>query len=407
VNAKNSCYLSVFLCIIKAKTNQPYIIMSEDYYDVLGVAKEATPEEIKKAYRKQAVKYHPDKNPGDENAEKRFKQISEAYDVLGDDQKRQTYDRYGKDAVNGAGMGRGGGFSSMEDALRTFMGAFGGGGGSIFDSFFGGGGGGGGHSHARQGASKKISIELTYEEAVNGVEKEAYITNLKPCDVCDGSGAASQDAIRTCQQCGGQGQVIQNRGFFSMSMTCPQCQGEGQTIVDACKACKGQGRKKEKNKVKIKIPAGVDTGMRLKMSGYGDVGEYGGPAGDLYVFIQLKKHEIFERDGDDVYVDLPLGFAEAALGCKKELPGLKSKQSRLTVPAGTQSGKIFRVRNEGFPNVHGQGRGDLLVRVVVETPCNLSQEQKELLEKFAETEGSQNLPNKKSFLDKLKVFFSD
>lgn len=387
-----------------------------DYYDVLEVPRTATAEEIKKAYRKKALQYHPDKNPGDAEAEKRFKEISEAYEVLSDDKKRQIYDRHGKEGLfGGAGpSGAGGmhGFSSMDEALRTFMGAFGmgggGGGESIFD-FFGGGEGdysSGGSSRARQGASKRVNITISFEEAARGVDKELVISNYVSCSVCHGKGSTSPQGVKTCGKCGGRGQVFEQRGFFSMSMTCPQCRGEGRVITDPCKNCHSEGVVKEKQHVKIHIPAGVDTGMRLKMSGYGDAGQNGGPPGDLYVFITVEPHKLFEREGNDIILDLPISFAEAALGCKKEVPSLTSHTCRITIPEGTQNGKIFRIKGEGFPNVHGHGKGDLLVRIFVETPTKLSDKQKELLQQFSELEGPSNLPKNKGFWDTIKDFFS-
>jgi len=382
-----------------------------DYYSILEISRTATPEEVKKAYRKKAIQFHPDKNPGDSEAEKRFKEISEAYEVLSDEKKRQIYDRHGKDGLSGAAAGmRGGhGFESMDDALRTFMGAFGGAGSdSIFDTLFGGQGHGqpqGGGSMHRQGASKRVNITLTFGEAAKGTDKELSITNLVKCKTCQGKGTPSAQGIKRCTRCRGSGQVFEQRGFFSMSMTCPQCHGQGQTITDPCKDCHGQGLIKEKQRVKVHIPAGVDTGMRLKMSGYGDEGVGGGPAGDLYVFITVEPHKVFEREGNDIILELPISFAEAALGCKKEVPGLLSHTCRVSIPEGTQSGKIFRVKGEGFPNIHGSGKGDLLIRIFVETPTKLSEKQKEVLQEFSALEGPGNLPNKKSFLDKIKEFF--
>lgn len=378
-----------------------------DYYDILEVPRSATAAEIKKAYRKKALDYHPDKNPGNPEAEKKFKEISEAYEVLSNDEKRQLYDRYGKDAVSGAGMGHGqrGGFSSMDEALRTFMGAFGGG-DSIFDNFFGGGQGHGGGTMRRQGASKRVNVTLTFEEAAKGVEKELVITNNVNCKDCNGKGAASAEGIRRCDRCNGQGQVLEQRGFFSMSMTCPKCHGEGQVITDPCKACQGKGQVKDKQHVKVTIPAGIDSGMRLKMNGYGDAGHGGGPPGDLYVFITVENHSLYQREGDDLLLNLPISFTEAALGCKKEVPSLFNHTCRITIPPGTQNGKIFRVRAEGFPNVHGSGKGDLLVNVFVETPTNLNSRQKALLEEFATMESPANLPQKKGFIDKIKDLFA-
>jgi molecular chaperone DnaJ len=383
-----------------------------DYYEILEVPRAATADEIKKAYRKKAVQFHPDKNPGDAEAEKRFKEISEAYEVLSDEKKRQTYDRYGKDGLGSAGMGGGGGyqgFSSMEEALRTFMGAFGGGGGggdSIFESYFGGGDFGGGSSQMRrQGASKRANITISFVEAARGVDKELLINNYVSCKTCQGKGTKSPQGKKKCTRCKGAGQVYEQRGFFSMSMACPQCHGEGEIITDPCPDCRGEGVVKEKQHVKLHVPAGIDNGMRIKMSGYGDAGHAGGPAGDLYVFVTVESHEIFERDGNDILLDLPISFTEAALGCKKDVPGLHSHSCRITIPEGTQNGKIFRVKSEGFPNVHGQGKGDLLVKIFVETPTKLTERQTELLKEFATLQGPANLPKGKGFLDSIKDLF--
>lgn len=379
-----------------------------DYYDILEVARDASAEDIKKAYRKKALKFHPDKNPGDVDAEKKFKEISEAYEVLSDEKKRQIYNRHGKEGLGAMGAAGGRGFESMDEALRTFMGAFGGmGADSIFESFFGGDSGrGAANRGGRQGASKRVNISLTFEEAARGVDKELVVTNFVSCRDCRGSGAADAQGVKKCSQCGGAGQIYEQRGFFAMSSTCPQCRGEGQVISNPCKTCQGQGAVKEKQHVKVHIPAGVDSGMRLKMSGYGDAGQGGGPAGDLYVFINVEPHDIFEREGNDILLDLPISFSEASLGCKKEVPALLSHVCRISIPEGTQNGKIFRVKGEGFPNVHGQGKGDLLVRIFVEVPTHLSERQKELLREFGSLEDPANMPKRKGFVDKIKDLFS-
>ncbi|MDJ0652295.1 MAG: molecular chaperone DnaJ [Simkaniaceae bacterium] len=381
-----------------------------DYYQVLGVSRDANQSEIKKAYRKLALNYHPDKNADNPDAEKKFKEVSEAYEVLSDEQKRHTYDQYGADALKGAGMGRGNRpFSSTEEALRTFMGAFGGSsssGDSVFDSFFGGSFGGGPKEYARQGVSKKAQLSVSFEEAAKGIEKEIAVMNYAACDKCKGNGARSSSDIKTCLTCHGTGHLQQARGFFSISNTCPHCHGSGKTITTPCSACHGVGKIKKKERVKIPIPAGIDDGMRLRMTGYGDVGDHGGPPGDLYVYIKVKPHEVFIREGDDLIINLPISITEAALGCKRDLPRLLSKKPiRLTIPPGTQTGKVLHVKGEGLKNVHGHGTGDLLIHIHVETPVNLSSKQKALLEDFKATESRENSPQKKSFLDKLKIFF--
>jgi len=380
-----------------------------DYYKTLGLPKGASPDEIKKAYRKLAVKYHPDKNAGDEEAAAKFKEVSEAYGVLSDPNKRQMYDTYGSDALKGAGMGASGaGFSSMEEALRTFMGAFGNAsssGNSFFDSFFGQNV----HETARyaqQGVSKEAQLSIDFEDAAKGIEREIAITNYVQCSKCHGSGARSTQDIKNCSTCHGTGHLHQTRGFFSMSSTCPHCHGSGRVISSPCHECHGVGKIKQKQQIKVPIPAGIEDGMRLKMTGYGDAGDGGGPRGDLYVYIRVKSHDIFKREGDNLIINLPISLSEAALGCKKDLPRLLStKPVRLTVPSGTQTGKVLRVKGEGLKNVHGHGRGDLLIHVQVETPVNLSSEQKVLLEQFQETESSHNSPQRKSFLDKIKTLF--
>lgn len=385
---------------------------TSDYYKELGISRDSTQDEIKVAYYKKAKECHPDKNQGNAEAAEKFKRISQAYEVLGDEGKRRQYDQYGAHDPRSAGLGGSsgtGGFSSMEDALRTFMHAFSGGGSgggdSVFDSFFGGGASE--ESGALQGASKKVNITLSFEEAVKGVEKEASITNYVCCNTCNGLGASSTNGIKKCPVCQGHGQIHQARGFFSMTSVCHQCHGQGETITDPCKTCHGEGRVKKKQIVPIKIPAGIDTGMRLRMSGYGDTGKRNGPAGDLYIFITVKPHDVFQRDGDNVIIEFPISFAEASLGCKKEIPTPTGENARISIPEGTQSGKMLRIKGEGFPNVRGKSRGDLLVKLLIETPIRLTNDQKDLLKKFQELETERNNPLQGNFSEKVKVFFSE
>jgi len=381
----------------------------KDYYAILGISREASAEEIKKAYRKKALECHPDRHPGDAKAEARFKEVSEAYEALSDENRRHIYDQYGEEGLKGAGMGgggggfQGGGFSSMEEALRTFMGAFGGQ-GDIFGSFFGGASEETGN--VRRGASKQINLTIRFEDAARGLNKDITILNLVTCKSCNGTGARSKNGIKTCPACQGKGQMFQNRGFFSMMTTCPHCQGAGQQITDPCKTCDGEGRVKEKQSITIRIPAGVDSGMSMKMNGYGEAGVAGGPPGDLYVAITVEPHPAFQRQGDDVILDIPISFMESALGCKKEMPTPLGEMVKINIPEGTQSGKTLRVSGKGIPNVHGNGRGDLLLKIHVETPVRLSEKQKELLREFQELETAQNHPNQKSFLEKLKDLFN-
>lgn len=377
-----------------------------NYYEDLEIPRNATQKEIKEAYLKQALKYHPDKNKDPEATEK-FKKISTAYETLKDTNKRQMYDQYGTSDPRTAGFGSSGngGFSSMEDALRTFMSAFSGGNrGSIFDSFFAGESDGPG---AHQGASKKIRISLSFEEAVKGTEKQASITNYIRCNVCNGLGAASANEVKTCPTCRGSGQIHQTTGFFSMTSACNKCYGQGEIITNPCKTCHGEGRVKKKQVIPIKIPAGVNTGMSLCMSGYGDAGERGGPPGDLYVSITVDSHNIFQREEDNVIVELPINFIEASLGCKKDLPTPSGETIRVSIPEGTQNGKVLKVEGKGVRNVQGRGHGDLLVKLRIETPVRLTTDQKDLLKKFQELQTERNYPIQSNFSEKVKVFFSE
>jgi len=373
-----------------------------DYYEVLGVERGASDEDIKKAYRKMAVKFHPDKNPGDKAAEEKFKQLGEAYEVLSNADKRAAYDRYGHGAFAQGGMGGGvarGGGGGFHDPFEIFREVFGSSGGVFGDMFEGGGG-------ARQGrgADLRHDLEITLEEAVRGCEKEITVRKLSECETCDGSGASKGSRSVTCSTCGGNGQVAVSRGFFSMVQTCPRCQGAGTIIEKPCTKCNGEGRVEKPTTVKLRIPAGVDTGSRLRSTGKGESGRRGAPAGDLYVVLHVKEHPIFERHDQDLLCDVPISFAKAVLGGEIEVPTMEGKAS-VKVPAGTPSGKIFRMRGKGVPDLRGGSAGDLHVRVHVEVPTKLNSQQKKKLEEFAELCDESTNPEERSFFEKAKRFF--
>jgi molecular chaperone DnaJ len=370
-----------------------------DYYDVLGLQKGATDEEIKKAYRKLAVKYHPDKNPGDKTAEEQFKELGEAYEVLNDPQKRAAYDQYGHAAFDrrAGGFGRAGGF---HDPFEVFREVFGG--GSIFEDLFGAAQ----HdpSQPQRGEDLRYDMELTFEEAAHGCEKEITVTKPERCEDCQGSGAEPGSRARTCPTCGGRGQVITSRGIFSIAQTCPQCRGAGRTIDKPCKACRGNGRRERTSKIKLRIPAGVDTASRLRSAANGEAGWRGGPPGDLYVVLHVKPHEIFQREGDDLLCEVPINFVQAALGAEIDVPTLDGKTS-IKVPAGTQPGTMFRLKGKGVKSIQGYGSGDLHVRVTVEVPTHLSTAQKAKLEEFSQLCNGRESPLSQSFFEKAKKLF--
>ena len=371
-----------------------------DYYETLGVSRDASADEMKKAYRKLAVKYHPDKNPDDATAEAKFKEISEAYDVLKDDEKRAAYDRYGHDAFQGGGMGRAGGGGGFHDPFEMFREAFGsGGGGGIFEEFFGGGGGRSGG--VQKGSDLRYDLEITLEEAAEGTEKEIRYKRAVACVKCSGSGAEPGSGKTTCPTCGGTGQVSSNRGFISFRQTCPNCNGTGQIIEKPCTDCRGEGRVMDFSTVKVRIPTGVHTGSKLRSAGKGEAGQSGGPAGDLYIVIHVKEHDLFERHEDDLYCELPIKFTLAALGGAIDVPTLFGK-GNLKIPSGTQSGTTFRLRGQGMPHLRGKGQGDLLVRVHVEVPTKLNSSQKKILVDFAEASGD---PAAESSGGKKRKFF--
>jgi molecular chaperone DnaJ len=382
----------------------------EDYYELLGVEKSVTAEELKKAYRKKAVQYHPDKNPGDKAAEEMFKKVSHAYEVLSDAEKRAAYDRYGPAAFEGGagaagprgggGMG-GGGFHDPFDIFREVFGQQGGrGGGGIFEEMFGGGGGGGG----RDGADLRYDLEITLEDAARGVEKEISFRKQMACERCDGSGAEPGSKRVTCATCRGAGQVRRSGGIITFTQTCPTCGGAGTRIEKPCSGCRGEGRVARNTKLNVRIPPGVDTGSRLRSSGNGEAGLAGGQPGDLYIVLTVKEHELFERQGDDLFCEIPIKFTLAALGGSIEVPTLSGKAA-LKIPHGTQSGTTFRLRGRGMPSLRGGAQGDQLVRVQVEVPTVLSGEQRRLLEEFGRVSGDAAEPTSRSFFEKAKKFF--
>jgi len=372
-----------------------------DYYEVLGVSRSASDEEIKKAYRRLAVKFHPDKNPGDKSAEEKFKELGEAYEALSDPQRRAAYDQYGHAAFDPrARAGRAGGFGGgFHDPFEIFREVFGG--GSIFESFFGGGLD---PTQPQRGDDLRYDFEITLEEAALGCEKEIAVSKLDRCDTCNGSGLEPGSKIRTCSSCGGRGQVLTSRGIFSIAQTCPQCRGAGRIVEKPCKACQGEGKRQRHSKIKLRIPAGVDTGSRLRSAGNGEAGSRGGPPGDLYVVLHIKTHEIFQREEDDLLCEVPVSFIQAALGAEIEVPALDGRAT-IKIPAGTQPGTIFRVKGRGVKNLHGHGHGDLHVRIQVEVPTRLTAEQKARLQAFAESCGEDANPITKSFFEKAKKLF--
>jgi molecular chaperone DnaJ len=371
-----------------------------DYYEVLGVSQDADEKDIKKAYRRVAMKFHPDRNPDDPDADHKFKEATEAYDVLMDSEKRGAYDRFGHAGVDPSmgGGGFGGGGGNFSDIF-----------GDVFGDIFGGGGGGRGRGGPQRGSDLRYTLDITLEDAVRGTTVEIRVPSLSTCEKCDGSGAKKGSSPTTCGTCGGAGQVRMQQGFFQVQQTCPNCRGRGKTISDPCNACHGQGRVEKTRTLSVKVPPGVDTGDRIRLSGEGEAGPDGGPPGDLFVQMSVRQHNIFERDGKNLYCEVPITFVTAALGGELEVPTLDGRV-KLKIPAETQTGKLFRLRGKGVKPVRGGSVGDLLCRAVVETPVNLKKEQKALLEQFEQSlgqGGNAQSPRQTSWFEGVKSFFED
>jgi len=377
-----------------------------DYYEILEVTRETEADGIKKSYRRLAIKYHPDKNPGDKTAEEKFKELSEAYEILSTPEKRAAYDQYGHAAFDprararGGGGGGGGGFHDPFDIFREVFG--GAGGGSIFENIFGGQQAD--PSQPQRGDDLRYDLEITLEEAALGCEKEISVTKLDKCETCSGSGAEAGSKLKTCATCGGRGQVLTSRGIFSIAQTCPHCKGAGRILEKPCRTCHGDGKHQRSSKIKLKIPAGVEGGSRLRSQGNGEAGFRGGPAGDLYVVLFVKVHEIFKRDGDDLICDVPVSFVQAALGAELEVPTLEGRAT-IKIPAGTQPATTFRLKGKGVKNLHGYGHGDLHVRVQVEVPTHLNSLQKAKLQEFSAMCDGKEGPIAQGFFEKAKKFF--
>ena len=365
-----------------------------DYYEILGVSNSVAPDELKKAYRKVALKYHPDRNPGDAAAEEKFKEATEAYEVLSDPEKRGRYDRFGH-AAGGMGEGGGNGFGDIF--------------GDIFSEFFGGSGGGArgrrGPTRGERGSDLQYNMEVSFEEAAFGYTTEIEVPRLETCDTCGGLGARSEKDIEVCSMCQGTGQQRIQQGFFSVATTCSRCGGAGRTVRNPCPKCYGKTRITKTRRIRVNVPAGIGTGSRIKLSGEGEHGVNGGPPGDLYIVLHVKPHSVFEREGADLFCEVPISFAQVALGAEIEVPTLEGR-ARLRIPAGTQTHKVFRMRGKGVTHLRGGGRGDLHVRIVVETPTNLNSRQKELFEEFEKHSKEGSHPLRDKFVSKIKGLFS-
>ena len=373
----------------------------QDYYDVLGINKSASPEEIKSAYRKQAVKYHPDKNPGDKSAEDKFKEASEAYGILSDKSKKSNYDNFGHAAFENGGGAQGGGFGGFNGTDFS----------DIFEDFFGDFGGSGrssrGRSSNNRGSDLRYDLSISLEEAYAGKKQNIQFSSSEKCNTCKGSGSKPGHSAGKCTYCGGNGKVRSNQGFFTVQQTCPQCSGSGEEITNPCNDCGGQGNKQTSKKISVTIPKGVDDGTRIRLAGKGEAGTRGGTNGDLYLFINVKSHDLFKRSDENVFFECPISIANAALGTTIEIPTIDGGKAKIKIPEGTQSGKQFRLKGKGMPYMRGSGNGDLYVQINTEVPISLNKEQKMLLEKFREIENEKSNPSIKKFFQKAKSFWKN
>ena len=371
-----------------------------DYYDVLGINKRANPEEIKAAYRKLAVKFHPDKNPGDKNAEDKFKEASEAYGILSDKNKKENYDNFGHAAFENNGGGQSGGFGGFGGSDFS----------DIFEDFFGDFGGGRKNSRRssnNRGSDLRYDLSITLEEAYSGKKQNIQFTTSDKCNTCKGSGSKPGFSADRCTYCGGSGKIRSNQGFFTVQQTCPQCSGSGEEITNPCNDCNGRGNKQISKKISVTIPKGVDDGTRIRLTGKGEAGTRGGASGDLYLFINVKSHDLFKRSDENLFFEFPISIADAALGTTIEIPTIDGGKAKIKIPEGTQSGKQFRLRSKGMPYMRGSGNGDLYVQINTEVPISLNKEQKELLDKFRKIENDKSNPSVKQFFKKVKSFWKN
>jgi len=373
-----------------------------DFYDVLGVSKNASPEDLKSAYRKLAVKHHPDKNPGDKASEEKFKEAGEAYGILSDSEKKQNYDNFGHAAFEGGGGRQAGGFgggfggADFSDIFEDFFGDFGGGGRSR-----------GGRSTNNRGSDLRYDLSITLEEAYKGKKQDIKFSTTEKCSTCKGNGSKPGHSPGRCTICGGNGKVRSNQGFFTVQQTCPQCQGTGEEITNPCTDCNGRGNKQASKKISVTIPKGVDDGTRIRLAGKGEAGTKGGASGDLYLFINVHSHDLFKRSDENLFFEFPISIADAALGTTIEIPTIDGGKAKIKIPDGTQSGKQFRLKGKGMPFMRGSGNGDLYVQVNTEVPIALNKEQKELLEKFRKIENEKSNPSIKKFFQKAKSFWKN